>query len=66
MKRWMPKEGEQYFYININNNGLSVNCMIFACSEYHINYVEKNNCFRTYDEVEEKAENIRKVLKGEL
>lgn len=56
------KEGDDYYYICIDGDianytwdgdGFDANCYNFG------------NCFRTYEEAEDMAEKIKKLLKGE-
>lgn len=59
-ERWKPiQEGEPYYYVDTN---LQVMKVIWCGDELDKGRYEIGNCFRTPEEAEEKAEQIKKIL----
>lgn len=58
-KRWEPREGENYWYIN-ETNSVADTCSIPSSND--IKRFNNYNCFKTKEQAEEEAE---KFLRGE-
>lgn len=54
-KRWKPKDGEDYYYIDPNGN-------VESCCTYDEGTFSFNNYFRTSEQAEEAAKRIRELL----
>ena len=60
--KWEPAEGEEYYWIN---SFLQVDWFIWERSNVDETMLTNNNCFKTKEEAERKAEKIKEVLRGE-
>ena len=58
-ERWKPKEGELFFYIEIE---ISVVSDIWSGNEIDIALYNIGNCFRTEQEAQKKVDKIKQIL----
>lgn len=63
-EKWRPEDGEKYWCLTMENFGMYKECVwgkkrVF--DEWNMSF---GNCFRTREEAEAKAEEIRRVLQG--
>lgn len=69
-KPWMPKDGEEVFYVNINNNGAIWRDVFTADDLYSVVDLALGWVFKTHEEAEAHKEEImrqkERILKGEL
>ena len=63
-KRFKPKFGDKYYYINMSNDEI----VSVTCSESHFDLLNIlfGNCFRTTDEAMEKAYTYRKAFNRKI
>ena len=69
-KPWMPKDGENVFYVNINDNGAIWKDVFTADDLYCVVDLALGWVFKTHEEAEAHKEEImrqkERILKGEL
>jgi len=60
-QRWMPKYKQQYFVVDLSNEGL-INW--YDCENDDIDklFIKNNNCFKTKQEAQKAAEAIKQYL----
>ena len=58
---WKPASSEDYWTVN---GSMRVNCETNINASFDIARIAVGNCFRTYEEAEEAAEELRKCLKA--